>query len=81
MKKCPYCFEDIKGKLPNDKCPVCSLYISEKLINVDYPSVQRKKCYFCGELIAQEAIYCRFCKKWIDNEERKMNMYDDLMKD
>ena len=81
MKKCPFCFEDVQGKTADDKCPVCLLHVSEKLIELDYPSVERKKCYFCGSAIAKEAKYCRFCKKWIDDVERNMSLYDDLMKD
>ena len=77
MLKCPFCFEDLKEKPKDDKCPCCHLFMSEKIINLDYPSVNRKKCYFCGELIASEAIYCRFCFKWLDDVERIMRQLDD----
>ena len=80
MKKCPYCFEDVKEISKDNKCPKCFLLVKGQLINLDYPSVDRKKCYFCGELIAKEALYCRFCRKWIDDVERNMSLYDDLEK-
>ena len=78
MKKCPYCFEDLNDLPKDNKCPMCFLLIKGQLINLNYPSVDRKKCYFCGKLIATEALYCRFCHKWIDDVERNMSLYDDL---
>ena len=77
MKKCPYCFEDLKEQLKDNKCPYCELFLSEKLFELDYPSVDRKKCYFCGKMIAKEARFCRFCKRWIDEVERNASLFDD----
>lgn len=77
MKKCPYCFEDLKEPI-KDKCPFCSLLISDKIINLDYPAVDRKKCFYCGKMIAKEALFCRYCRKWIDDVEKMADLLDEL---
>ena len=75
MKKCPNCFEVLKEDLKDGNCPCCGLNILGKVLNLDYPSVDRKKCYFCGKMVAREAIYCRYCHKWLDEVDK---MVDDL---
>ena len=73
MLKCPYCFEELREKafaLPPGsqalKCPYCSQLMIESLVRVDYPSVDKKKCIFCGKQINSEARICRYCNKWLD---------------
>ena len=78
MQKCPSCFEDLKEIPKDDKCPFCHLMMGGKVVHLDYPSVNRKKCFFCGELVASEAIYCRFCKKWLDDVAKMMDRFDNL---
>lgn len=78
MQKCPFCFEDWKELPKNEKCPYCQLHTAGKVMNLDYPSVDRKKCYYCGKSLAKEAIFCRYCQKWLDDVERMMNLYDNL---
>lgn len=74
MKKCPYCFEDA---LPNAlKCPHCQQFFLDLLIEVDYNSVEKRGCLFCGKKIFAEAKICKYCHKWIDAARRAA---DDLI--
>ena len=74
MLKCPYCFEVLREKafmalkLSNIplKCPHCSQFIIGDLVNVDYPSLDKKRCLFCGKKICKEARICRYCHRWLD---------------
>ncbi len=80
MKKCPYCFEDLASPTKDNHCPYCHL-LMENTINLDYPSVDRKKCYFCGKMIAKEAKFCRFCQKWIDEVDRVVKLLEEMDKE
>ena len=78
MVKCPYCFEELREKafaalkLGNQalKCPHCTQFIIDELVRVDYPSVDKKKCIFCGKEIFTEAKICRYCYKWLDELDK-----------
>lgn len=78
MKKCPHCFEDLGENCAKEHCPYCALSLPKKLPDLDYPSVDRKRCYFCGGSIAKEANYCRHCRKWIDEVDHGLALLDDL---
>ena len=75
MKKCPYCFEEIADK--SGRCSSCLQYIIDDLIEADYPSMDKKKCFFCGKKIFTEAKICKFCYKWLDEIDRAA---DDIEK-
>ncbi len=77
MEKCPYCFEDLKTSPADKRCPYCDLSM-EKTINLDYPSVDRKRCIYCGKSVAKEAKYCRYCHKWIEDVERMAKLLEEL---
>lgn len=78
MMKCPYCFEKLREKAFNDlklsnialKCPYCSQFIIGDLVNVDFPSLDKKTCFFCGKKILKEARICRYCHRWLDEFEK-----------
>ena len=78
MLKCPYCFEALREKAFASlkegnqalRCPHCSQFIIDALVNVDYPSVDKKKCIFCGRQIFTEARICRYCYKWLDEVDQ-----------
>jgi len=71
MKKCPYCFEDLTEKPL--KCPHCNQYIIDDLPEVDFHGSNKKPCIFCGKKIRSEAIFCRYCKRWLDEVEKGVN--------
>ncbi len=82
MKRCPYCFEEIpsnslsKEKLSQQnalQCPNCSQFIIDKLIEVDYPAVDKKRCIYCGKNILNEAKICRYCYKWLDELDQDIS--------
>jgi hypothetical protein len=77
MKKCPYCFEvlDVLSDKPI-KCPHCTQFLIDPLVETDYRSLDFKKCIFCGKKIFKEARVCRYCKKWIDEVDRAVEDYD-----
>lgn len=64
MLKCPYCYEHLSEEILI--CPHCSQYIIDDFVNVDFPSLEKKDCIFCGKKIIKEARICRFCQKWLD---------------
>lgn len=64
MKKCPYCFETLAEKPL--KCPHCSQFIIDAILEMDFKSIDKKSCIFCGKKILKEAKVCRYCHKWID---------------
>lgn len=68
LKKCPYCFEIASEGM--NKCPVCLQFIIDPLIDSEYKSIDKKKCFFCGKNILKEARICRFCHQWIDEVDR-----------
>lgn len=80
MTKCPYCFEELREKaftaltLDNHalKCPHCNQFIITDLVKVDYPSLDQKRCIFCGNKILLEAKICRFCHKWLDELDQSI---------
>ena len=78
MKQCPHCFEDLKNVPEDGICPFCSLSFSEKTLELDYPSLTRKKCFYCGKSIAKEAHYCRYWHKWVDEVERRIDLFKRL---
>ncbi len=76
MLKCPYCYEVLSERVT--KCSHCSQFIIDNLIEVDFISMDKKKCVFCGEKILVEAKICRYCHKWLDELDRTVNDLDDL---
>lgn len=76
MLKCPYCYEVLSEQAT--KCPHCSQFIIDSLLEVDFASVDKKKCVFCGKKILAEAKICRYCHKWLDELDRTVNDLDDL---
>ena len=78
MKKCPCCFEDIVEGLKDGKCPFCDSFVDQSLIELSYPSVNRKRCYFCGKSIASEAKLCRYCHKSVEDVEETVRLLKEL---
>ncbi len=76
MKKCPYCFEELGEQ--TKQCPHCEQFIIDPVIEVDYRSVEKKKCLFCGKKVLKEARFCRYCKKWLDEIDSAASDYDLL---
>lgn len=76
MKKCPYCFEVLKEG--SQKCPFCDQFIIDDLICVDYKSLEKKKCFFCGKKILQEARICKHCHQWLDRVVDAGNTFDNI---
>ncbi|MDP2652459.1 MAG: hypothetical protein Q8Q08_00330 [Candidatus Omnitrophota bacterium] len=68
MLKCPYCYEPLTEKVL--KCPHCAQFIIDEPVNMEFPSVDKKSCIFCGKKILLEAKFCRFCRRWIDEVNR-----------
>lgn len=77
MLKCPYCYELLEGKIR--KCPHCSQFIIDDILDVDFPSLDKKNCVFCGKKILQEAKVCRHCHRWIDEVDRAVDDLNDLL--
>ena len=67
MLKCPYCFEvlEVAGERPT-KCPHCKQAIIDELVVMEFKSLDKKKCFFCGRKILKEAIVCKFCGEWLN---------------
>ena len=78
MNKCPYCYEDFNILPKDDKCPYCASLLGGECVTLNYPSVDRKKCIFCGESVAKEAIYCRYCHKSIGDVEKMVQQLEEL---
>lgn len=76
IKKCPYCFEDLSER--TQKCPHCFQYLIDDLIEVDYHGAQKKPCIFCGKRILAEAIFCKFCRRWLDDITRAADDLKDM---
>ena len=74
MKKCPYCFEEVAEF--SQRCPHCTQFIIDPLVEVDYRSIDKKKCIFCGKKILSEAKVCRYCFKWINEVDNAAGDYD-----
>ena len=77
IRKCPYCFEEITTEERPLKCPHCEQYLIDNLVEVEYRGAIKKRCFFCGKNILNEAIFCKFCKKWLDEVSRAA---DDIKK-
>lgn len=60
------------------KCPHCVQYIIDNLVEVDYLSVEKKNCTFCGKKIFVEAKICKYCKRWLDELDRAVNDLDSI---
>ncbi|MFP4473625.1 MAG: hypothetical protein ACLFPX_07180 [Candidatus Omnitrophota bacterium] len=74
MLKCPYCYERLENHPP--RCPHCNQHIIDDLIDVPYPSLDKKDCVFCGKKILQEARICRHCHKWLDELNQTLEDID-----
>ena len=73
--KCPYCIETLANKQLL-RCPHCSQFIIDSLIETDFPSLDKKNCVFCGKKIILEAKFCRFCRRWLDEIDRAVQEVD-----
>jgi hypothetical protein len=73
--KCPYCYEILPTK-DGLRCPHCLQYIIDDLLEVDFPSLEKKPCIFCGKQILLEAKICRFCHRWLDEVDRAVQEID-----
>lgn len=76
MKKCPYCFEELEQSVP--KCPHCHQFLIDPPVEVDYHSIDKKKCIFCGKKILTEARFCKFCQKWLDDLDKAVDDLDNI---
>ena len=74
MLKCPYCFEVLPKVTP--QCPHCSQFIIDDPIEADFPSLDKKKCIFCGNKVLAEAKFCRYCRRWLDEIDRAADEID-----
>ena len=74
MLKCPYCYEHLDER--TNRCHHCNQFIIDDLLDVPYPSIDKKPCIFCGEKILQEAHICKFCHKWLDELDQTINNID-----
>ena len=74
MLKCPYCYEQLTEKPM--RCPHCNQFIIDPLVNVDFPSIEKKDCLFCGKKILKEARFCSFCRKWLDEIDNTIEGID-----
>lgn len=74
MLKCPYCYESLSEKTL--RCPHCLQYIIDDVLESDYPSMDKKPCVFCGKKILAQAKICRYCQKWLDDLDQRVNDVD-----
>lgn len=78
-KACPHCGEQIK--INAMKCRFCKRILTDELVSTKYPFEEQprnemasqaladiKECLHCGEMIKQNAVKCRYCKRLIDND-------------
>lgn len=73
--KCPYCSESIPNR-NTIRCVHCLQFFIDDLIEVDFPTLEKKNCIFCGKKIIKEAIFCRFCRRWLDEVDRAVQNID-----
>jgi hypothetical protein len=74
MLKCPYCYETLPEKIL--RCPHCLQFIIDEIVTSDFPSMDKKSCVFCGKKILAEAKICRYCQKWLDELDRRLEEVD-----
>ena len=74
MLKCPYCYETLTENV--NRCPHCAQFIIDEIVETDFPSLEKKKCVFCGKKILTEAKVCRHCHRWLDEVDRAVNDVD-----
>lgn len=74
MLKCPYCYETLPEKIL--RCPHCLQFILDDVVTSDYPSIDKKPCIFCGKKILVEAKVCRYCQKWLDDLNQRVDEVD-----
>lgn len=75
MLKCPYCYEPLETK-QDRRCPHCLQFIIDDVHDIPYPSVEKKDCLFCGKKILKEAIFCKYCRKWLDEINKTVDDID-----
>ncbi|MEW5894860.1 MAG: hypothetical protein AB1650_03735 [Candidatus Omnitrophota bacterium] len=75
MFKCPYCYEALETK-SSRRCPHCLQFIIDEILDIPYPSVEKKDCIFCGKKIVKEAIFCKHCRKWLDELNKTIEDVD-----
>ena len=66
MLKCPYCYNIIEKD--QTRCPHCAQFIIDDILNIDYPSVEKKKCLFCGKkILAGNSCGCEYKDRPVSN--------------
>ena len=75
MLKCPYCYELLETKELR-RCPHCLQFIIDDIHEMSYPSIDKKDCIFCGKKILKEAIFCKHCRKWLDEPSKTIDDID-----
>ncbi|MFA5089202.1 MAG: hypothetical protein WC552_09255 [Candidatus Omnitrophota bacterium] len=75
INKCPYCFEEISGRPL--KCPHCLQYLIDEPLTVEFHSLDKKPCLFCGKKILAEAKICKHCQRWLDEVDRAADDLDN----
>lgn len=75
MLKCPYCYNPLETK-DTRRCPHCLQFIIDDVIDVPFPSIEKKDCLFCGKKILTEAIFCKFCHKWLNELNKTIEDID-----
>lgn len=68
MLKCPYCYEKLVEKVV--KCPHCEQFLLDPILNLNFPSLDKKNCTFCDKKVLKEAKICRHCHRWLDEVDR-----------